>query len=77
MNRPALIAALLTGYVLGIIGSQAGCVVPHAHVMYSAASGAALVCDVIAGVIKRCQEAPQGTTPKVEDESLNPEHSRP
>jgi hypothetical protein len=76
MNRPALIAALLTGYVLGIIGSQAGCVVPHAHVMYSAASGAALVCDVIAGVIKHCQEAPQGAVPKVEDDSINPEHSR-
>jgi hypothetical protein len=77
VNRPALIADLLTGYVLGIIGSQAGCVVPHAHVMYSAASGAALVCDVIAGVIKHCQEAPQGTVPKVEDDSINPEHLRP
>jgi hypothetical protein len=73
MNRLAPIAALLTGYVLGIIGSQAGCVVPHAHVLYTAASGAALVCDVIAGAVKHCQEAPSGTTPKVEDDSINPE----
>ena len=51
-----------------------GCVVPHAHVIYTAASGAALVCDVIAGVVKHCQETPQGAPPKVEDPSLNPEH---
>jgi hypothetical protein len=55
----------------------AGCVVPHPHVLYTAASGAALVCDVIAGVIKHCQEAPGGAPPKTEDESINPEHQHP
>lgn len=52
--------------------SLSACVVPHPHVLYTAASGAALICDVIAGTIRHCQEAPRGTPPKTEGHSVTP-----
>ena len=46
----------------------AGCadVGSHSHEIYRAESGAALVCNVVAGVIRNCQEAPSvAGNPKV------------
>jgi hypothetical protein len=37
--------------------SLSGCGVPPT-VLYQAASGAALVCEVVAGIVKNCREVP-------------------
>jgi hypothetical protein len=45
--------------------SLTGCGVPPT-VLYQAASGAALVCEVVAGIVKNCREVPGNKPVEVE-----------
>ena len=58
MNAGRRVGGPNRGYGVALVLALSGCAVPHAHVIYHAAQGAAMVCDVIAGVIQHCQETP-------------------